>query len=164
MPARRMEAELVRDNLLYVSGALDLTRGGPDIDHSQGLVSKRRSIYLRTAAEKEVEFLKIFDAPSVTDCYQRHQTVMPQQSLALANSELTIERSKALAKSIGDEAAEEDLGEFVRSAYQRVLARVPTDAEMVACCDFLKRGADPGRCRENLILVLFNHNDFVTIR
>ncbi len=161
MPARRMEAELVRDNLLHVSGALDLTRGGPDIDHAQGLTSKRRSIYLRTAAEREVEFLKIFDGPSVTDCYQRHQTVMPQQSLALANSELTIERSKELARTLGDGAAED----FVRSAFQRVLARVPTIQEMTACGAFLNRsGSDPARCRENLILVLFNHNDFVTIR
>jgi hypothetical protein len=29
MPTRRMEAELVRDNLLYVAGTLDLTMGGP---------------------------------------------------------------------------------------------------------------------------------------
>ena len=54
MNSRRMEAEAVRDNLLYVSGDLDLTRSGPDIDHLQGLKSKRRSIYLRQAAEKEV--------------------------------------------------------------------------------------------------------------
>ena len=33
MNSRRLEAEAVRDNLLYVSSSLDLTRGGPDIDH-----------------------------------------------------------------------------------------------------------------------------------
>ena len=161
MPARRMEAELVRDNLLHVCGTLDLTPGGPDIDHLQGLASKRRSIYLRTAAEKEVEFLKIFDGPSVNECYQRHPSVMPQQSLALANSELTQAQSKLLAKRLGDEAAGSDEA-FVRGAFERVLARVPTSGELGACLEFVK--GHPARSRENLILVLFNHNDFVTIR
>jgi hypothetical protein len=31
-----MEAELVRDNLLYACGSLDLTAGGPDIDNLEG--------------------------------------------------------------------------------------------------------------------------------
>src|SRR5262249_51651150 len=92
MNSRRLEAEAVRDNLLYVSGDLDPTRGGPDIDHKLGLTSKRRSLYLRTAAEKEVEFLKIFDGPSVTECYERKTSVVPQQALALANSELALAR------------------------------------------------------------------------
>ena len=84
MNSRRMEAEVVRDNLLYVAGDLDLTMGGPDIDHMLGMKSKRRSIYLRQAAEKEVEFLKIFDGPAVTECYVRRPTVVPQQALAMA--------------------------------------------------------------------------------
>jgi hypothetical protein len=183
MPARRMEAELVRDNLLYVSGSLDLTKGGPDIDHLQGLISKRRSLYFRCAAEKEMEFLKIFDGPSVDDCYQRRPTVMPQQSLALVNSELTLAQSKVLAANLGKTAGEDD-GAFVRDAFQRILARAPTKDESAACLAFLRpsshsiaestagqTGQPPvpppepaGRMRENLILVLFNHHDFVTIR
>lgn len=184
MPARRMEAELVRDNLLYVSGSLDLTRGGPEIDHAQGLTSKRRSVYLRSAAEKEVEFLKIFDGPSVNECYQRHPTVMPQQSLALANSELTHTQGKSLAKRLGEETGADDEG-FIRSAFARVLARAPSAEELTACLAFLSRepaarsgasvlvaatnasrstAADTERSRENLISVLFNHHDFVTIR
>jgi hypothetical protein len=165
MPARRMEAELVRDNLLYVCGNLDPAKGGADIDQMQGLTSKRRSIYLRSAAEKEVEFLKIFDGPSVNECYQRHPTVMPQQSLALANSELTRAQSKLLAKRLTDEAAGSD-EVFVRAGFARVLARAPTAEEVKACLEFLSVNASPdaARSHENLILVLFNHNDFVTIR
>jgi Protein of unknown function (DUF1553)/Protein of unknown function (DUF1549) len=183
MPTRRMEAELVRDNLLYACGSLDLTAGGPDIDHLEGLKSKRRSIYLRSAAEKEVEFLKIFDGPSVNECYQRHPTVMPQQSLALANGELTLAQSKLLAKQLSEQAKESDEG-FVQGAFQRVLARVPRSDELTACVEFLRsKTSNPGvanateaapvdsqspanltRARENLVHVLFNHNDFVTIR
>jgi hypothetical protein len=97
MPSRRLDAELVRDNLLACAGDLDPQMGGPEIDHTQGLASRRRSIYLQIAAEKEVEFLKIFDGPAVTECYQRHATVMPQQALALANSKVALAQARSLA-------------------------------------------------------------------
>jgi hypothetical protein len=166
MNSRRMEAELVRDNLLYVSGDLDPAMGGPDIDHQQGLVSKRRSLYLRSAAEKEVEFLKIFDGPSVTECYLRRPTVVPQQALALANSGLTQAQARRLAKTISAETGENQV-QFIATAFQRILARSTTAKETETCLDFLAtqaRQSSSERSRENLVLVLFNHNDFVTIR
>ena len=180
MPSRRMEAEIVRDNLLQVAGNLDPTMGGPDIDHKLGLTSKRRSLYLRIAAEKEVEFLKIFDGPSVTECYQRRPSVMPQQALALANSELALTQAHVLATALGgDDRGDED---FVRRAFARILAREAKKEEQLLCTEFLASRAKTqtfqtklsststtplsgtARARENLVLVLFNHNDFVTIR
>jgi hypothetical protein len=161
MPSRRMEGELVRDNLLYVSGDLDPAMGGPDIDHMQGLKSKRRSVYMRTAAEKEVEFLKIFDGPSVTECYMRRPSVVPQQALALSNSEIALAEAKSLAQKL---AAEKD---FVGAAYRKVLAREPKPEEAKLCAEFLtneEKKSNAERARQNLVLVLFNHNDFVTIR
>jgi hypothetical protein len=160
MPSRRMEGELVRDNLLHLAGDLDGTMGGPDIDHNQGLTSKRRSIYLRSAAEKEVEFLKIFDGPNVTECYMRRPSVVPQQALALANSKLALAEAKALAEKLPKE-------NFVESAFEKVLARRPRAEEVKLCEEFLaeeSRKSSPERARQNLALVLFNHNDFVTIR
>jgi len=161
MNSRRLEAEAVRDNLLWTAGQLDLAMGGPDIDHNAGLTSKRRSLYLRTAAEREVEFLKIFDNASVTECYERKQTVVPQQALALANSELTLNLAKQLADTLHPDAS--DAGAFVTAAYQRILSRPPKPAELAQCRDFLAQG-DTARARENLVLVLFNHSDFVTVR
>jgi hypothetical protein len=165
MNSRRMEAEVVRDNLLYVSGSLDSTIGGPDIDHMLGMKSKRRSIYLRQAAEKEVEFLKIFDGPAVTECYLRRPSVVPQQALALANSELTVNEAKSLGKRLSLEAGD-DTAQFARRVFERILARHPKPEELKLCRDFLE--ARPAvsieRARENLVTVLFNHNDFVTVR
>ena len=183
MNSRRIEAEAVRDNLLYVSGDLDLAMGGPDIDHKLGLTSRRRSIYLRLAAEKEVEFLKIFDGPSVTECYERKPSVVPQQALALANSELALARAKALAKSLSARVNGDD-EQFISLAYRQILARRPTRDESRLCLKFL--GTKPvekpevrpvlnkpasatvatsnQRSRENLMLVLLNHNEFVTVR
>jgi hypothetical protein len=161
MNSRRLEAEVVRDNLLYVTGSLDLTRGGPDIDHKLGLSSKRRSLYLRLAAEKEVEFLKIFDGPSVTECYERRPSVVPQQALALANSELAINQARHLAATLRAETGA-DPRWFVSEAFRRVLGRGPGPEETRLCAEFLSRPNE--RARENLVLVLLNHNDFVTVR
>jgi hypothetical protein len=160
--SKRVEAELVRDNVLWAAGKLDLTRGGPEIDHTQGLVSRRRSLYLQEAPEKEVEFLKIFDGPNPNECYFRRPSVLPHQALALGNSKLVVEQAKVLAGKLKDCT---EPGAFVEAAYLRVLARRPSLQELEACRVFLTDPhEDEDRARENLIVVLFNHNDFVTVR
>jgi len=166
MNSRRVEAEVVRDNLLFIAGELDPAMGGPDIDHALGLKSKRRSIYLRQAAEKEVEFLKIFDGPAVTECYLRRPTVVPQQALALANSEITVNAAKALARKLSANAADSSEA-FARRAFERILARHPKQEESSLCREFLEtraRSSSVESARESLVTVLFNHNDFVTVR
>ena len=187
MNPRRMEAECVRDSVLYISGELDLTRGGPDIDHAQGLQLPRRSLYFRHAAEKQMGFLSLFDGASVAECYERTESVVPQQALALANSTLVLEKSRLLAARLSKDSLGAD--EFVASAFERILNRPPNDSERKECVRFLKSqkdllsggtklvpfggGAavkiapspDPAqRAREDLVQVLFNHNDFVMIR
>jgi hypothetical protein len=189
MNTRRMEAEVVRDSLLYVAGQLDLTMGGPDIDQHHGLTSRRRSLYFRHAAEKQMEFLTLFDAASVTECYRRNVSIVPQQALALANSSLALEQSRLLARSLAQKVGTSDAANFVKAGFEQVLSRPPTAEETAACVQFLREqtallangqkltasigapisrvpaAANPAqRARENLIHVLMNHNDFVTIR
>ena len=101
-----MEAELVRDGILFVAGKLDLTLGGPDIDYTQGLTVNRRSLYFRHAHEKQMEFLKLFDAAAVTECYQRKESIVPQQALALANSELTLVQARIIARELARTSCE----------------------------------------------------------
>src|SRR5205085_10409765 len=100
MRSRRVEAEVVRDCVFYVAGQLDLARGGPDIDYQLGLTVPRRSLYFRHAQEKQMEFLKIFDEAAVTECYRRKESIVPQQALALSNSELTIRHARLLAREL----------------------------------------------------------------
>ncbi len=169
MPTRRMEGEIVRDNLLHISGRIDRTMGGPDIDNKLAQKSMRRSIYLRHAHEKLVEFVQIFDGPSVTECYMRENSVKPHQALALANSPLTVEGSSKLAKRLHDETG--GLPEsFIEEAYLTILNRRPIPEEAALCRKYLGNGqpdsttpATLPRC-EKLINVLFNHNDFIAIR
>jgi hypothetical protein len=195
MNSRRVEAEIVRDSVLAAAGELDLSVGGPEIDQSQGEISKRRSIYFRHAHEKQMPFLKLFDPPSVTECYRRDESVVPQQALALANSKLALEQSRVLAGKLVTQLAERSgdargLNEhFVDAAFEQTLTRLPTPAERSECLKFLDQqadrlanakqltsfaesgqakiqpAADPAqRARENLVHVLLNHHEFVTIR
>jgi mono/diheme cytochrome c family protein len=192
MNSRRMEAEAVRDSVLAVAGSLDAALGGPDLDPEQALTVSRRSIYFRIAKEKKVPFLAAFDGPNVLECYRRTESVVPQQALALANSSLSIAQSRLLAKSLSTEvggAKQESDEAFIAAAFEQVLSRGPTTEESTECAAFLraqtelfakretldpfssgaaasiKPATDPHqRARENLIHVLFNHNEFLTIR
>jgi len=183
-----MEAEVVRDCVLYIGGDLDLTRGGPDIDFEQGLTVKRRSLYFRHAPEKQMTFLRLFDAASPDECYRRKESIVPQQALALANSSLSLEQARRIARKLNATCA--DATPFIRSAFETVLSRPCTDDELNTCLSFLNEqqtffaasgqllqvvaasNEDVGRpaadqqlrARENLVHVLLNHNDFVTIR
>jgi hypothetical protein len=186
MNPRRMEAELVRDNVLHVAGSLDATMGGPDLDQNTGLTVPRRSIYFRHAPEKLMTFLKLFDAANTNACYRRDESVVPQQALALANSPLALAQARKLATTLAAEATGDA---FIAAAFERILGRGPTPDERAACAEYLAAQAqrlaspdrltpftagtaptvppsgDPSqRARENLVHVLMNHNDFVTIR
>jgi hypothetical protein len=186
MLPRRVEAEVVRDCVFFVSDRLDGTLGGPDIDYHEGLTRPRRSVYFRHAQEKQMEFLKLFDCAAVTECYQRKDSVLPQQALALANSELTIRNAQLLAHDLVERIGA-DPKEFTQRAFEQILSRPPTGEEMRTCLEFLgrqedhyrstglskgvtgKAGSAPSsqpalRARENLVHVLLNHHDFVTIR
>jgi hypothetical protein len=136
-----------------------------------------------------MEFMKIFDAASVNECYERRESVVPQQALALANSELSLVQSRLLARSLAASFGD-DATRFVGAAFERVLARPATAAEIDACLSFLQDqsrlfqqdsarlpastsdtadGTKPSadatvRARENLVHALMNHNDFVTVR
>jgi hypothetical protein len=156
MNVRRMEAEAVRDGVLYLAGSLDGTRGGPELDHASALTTTRRSLYYRHANEKQAEFLLMFDAASVNECYERTESIIPQQALALANSVLAETQSRILAKKLPADDG------FLDAAFRTVLGRPPSAAEREQCSTFLRDAGAKGR--EGLVHVLFNHNDFVTIR
>ena len=133
-PTKRMEAEIVRDAVLYVAGNLDLGMGGPDIDYEMGFQVPRRSLYFRHAAEKEMTFLKIFDAAAVTECYQRKSSVMPQQALAMINSELTITQARRLVRYWKGEALADHAASFAKAMFEHILSRPATDEEDSYLC------------------------------
>ena len=180
MNARRMEAELVRDTLIYLTGELDLTMGGADLPIPEEDDGTRRTIYYRYSRDFHLPILKVFNPASVEECYERQHSIIPQQALAMSNSRLALKRGRELAAVISrdTDALKADSADkaFTVSAFERILNRSPVDAECDACEQTLeelmtaaaKQGmtedAARQRARENLVQVLLNHNDFITIR
>lgn len=199
---RRLEAEAVRDATLHVAGSLEHQPGGPDLDPNLGLTSGRRSLYFRSSKEKRMTFTSLFDGPNVSECYRRSESIAPQQALAMANSGLTLAQSRILAGKLAERVLIDSKNSdrawlnsspgrraFVSLAFEQLLNRPPTDAELGECETFLgeqtQSHAEPGkqirfktsttsgvppsadatqRARENLIHVLLNHHEFVTVR
>ncbi len=189
---RRMEAEVVRDSILHLSGSLDLTAGGPDLDPALAEIVPRRSVYFRHTPDDVSMFLLVFDAPNPVECYSREENIIPQQALALANGGLAQDQARVLARSlvkpIGGDGPDADAA-FVVAAFEHLLGRSPTPQEALRGGRFLREQAtlfadrqalsafpsgpkarvSPAtdsrlRAWENLVHVLFNHNDFVTVR
>ncbi|MBL8851710.1 MAG: DUF1553 domain-containing protein [Planctomycetaceae bacterium] len=185
MNSSRMESEIVRDSILSIAGSLDRTLGGQELENTETLTTFRRSLYYAVHPEAGgmSEMGKLFDAPDPTECYRRTKTVVPQQALALTNSTLIHAQSIAVATRLAGETAsvhpqpdpDPDLDAlFVATAFEEILTRAPTDAELTRCRAFLEQQRQQAQAdstadteaaaRASLIRVLFNHNDFVTVR
>lgn len=177
----RMEAEVIRDSILAQAGRLDLRHGGQELENAEAFTSRRRSLYFSCQPEIDgrSEFAALFDAPDPTQCYRRTRSLMPQQALALTNSQLVHEQSLATAERLENElqasTRRSDSGEtldqeFIVLAFQTALSRDPTSDELQACLEFLSEAESHAdqpadlRTRASLIRVLWNHHEFVTIR
>ena len=160
MNPRRAEAEAVRDSILHLGDSLDLATGGPPIDNKQGQKVLRRSIFFRHDKERQMTFLSLFDGAKVNECYRRRATVAPQQALAMYNSPIAATQSQKIAGSF----AQRNDREFIQAVFEHILCRPPTPGEQKECENFLADIPDRKRARQQLALVILNHNDFVTIR
>ncbi|MHC4879110.1 MAG: DUF1553 domain-containing protein [Planctomycetota bacterium] len=169
--SRRMEAEVVRDSVLFLAGQLDLKPGGPDIAPDQGDMVPRRSLYFRNTPNTKMPFLETFDVADPNSCYRRKESVIPQQALALMNSELTASRAPLILASIQATAASTTSdSNFIDATFETILNRRPTRQEAVRSLAFLNErsasdeSADQNHRRSQFVHVLLLHNDFVTIR
>ncbi len=168
MNSQRMEAEAVRDSLLAIAGLLDSRVGGEVRPNTEAMTSYRRSLYYEVYPDGggNNALAEVFDAPDPGDCFRRTSTVVPQQALALSNSQLVHTAAKATSGLIM-EITKDDSTQFVQQAFQRVLARQPEPREQAAAERFLQQQVQHisgEAARESLVRVLFNHNDFVTVR
>ena len=173
----RMESQMLRDSLLHLANVLDLRLGGPPIPAAQEQ-SFRRSLYYFHSHNEHNKFLSMFDDASVLDCYRRAQSIVPQQALALENSQLALDCSQKISDRIVAMSTKQDGlvsdESFVRCAFQLILASDPSSAEIEASLRGLNRWKEVGSrlgkatpetlARVNFIHALINHNDFITIR
>ena len=142
MPLNRMNAEALRDSLLFVSGRLDRAPFGPPdqvtVNHN-GLVTEnatatgnwRRSIYLQYRRTEIPTMMETFDYPEMgPNCVSRSVSIVSPQSLMLMNNErvheLGISFADRVEKLAGDKA---DPATKVETAYHLALSRLPSEQE-----------------------------------
>ncbi len=134
---RRLEAEPVRDSILFAGGELDLTAG----NIAPNTAAKRRAIYLPIDRSALYEMFSTFDyVETANHIEQRPSTVVPQQALFIMNSPLVFEQSAAMAASILKEASSESpegQRRMIEMAFERLYSRLPTDAEVARSEQFL---------------------------
>jgi hypothetical protein len=129
MNPRKLQAEVLRDSFLAVSGNLDPTIGGKPFDNPDK--DFRRTIHARTSRNGDQfasdQFLRLFDFPVPRSTVaQRTPTITPQQSLFLLNNPFVIEQAKALAARL---EKEEGQGR-VELAYRLLFSRSPHADEL----------------------------------
>lgn len=147
-PVRRLQAEMIRDAMLAVSGRLDRSSFGPYVPTQQTPVGEvvvdpqnpgahRRTVYLQQRRSQTVSMLKVFDAPSIaTICTTRPSSTVPLQSLALLNSEFAVSTAEVLARRLLAETDGTD-DSLVEGAWRIANSRAPTAGEERLSLEFL---------------------------
>ncbi len=149
----RLDAEALRDSLLFVSGNLDSSKegGAPTKltaeNHSRtafGFVSRRK---LDTV-------LGLFDFPNPNNTSDvRSETNVPLQRLFFMNSDFLAAQSKALTARLGDSPAKID------HAYSLLFQRAPTPEEKQLGMEYLESATWPRYAQ-----VLLSSNEFSFIQ
>ena len=149
---QRLDAEALRDDLLQVSGNLDLAQGGLAVH--LGKDDKRRTVYSFVSRRKMEADFALFDFPNPNNTSeQRNATNVPPQRLYFMNNEWVIAQAKAVtARLKGDDAQRVD------AAYRLLFQRLPSVPEKKLGLEFVA-GKDAQAWAE-YAQVLLTSNEF----
>jgi hypothetical protein len=153
-PRKRLEAEEIRDALLYASGQLEDKVGGPAVfppvpsnlnagnlwevskderDH------RRRSIYVFVRRSVPYPLMQNFDPANPSQPHhKRDVTTTPLQALTLFNSDLVFSWSQALAGRVIREGGRDETAQLNR-LYAVLFSREPNKDERAALKTFLNQ-------------------------
>ncbi|MBI3822617.1 MAG: PSD1 domain-containing protein [Planctomycetes bacterium] len=145
---RRLDAEAIRDSMLFVSGALEVTpphkstsTGGIVPKKKKAAVSVKenpyRSIYLPIIRNNLPESLAVFDVadPSLI-VGQREVTTVPAQALYLMNSPIVLDLSRAFAGRLTSRNIEDS--DRVDLAFRIAYSRLPSAREREQVLAYVK--------------------------
>jgi hypothetical protein len=194
MPARRLEAEAIRDAILAVSGRLEGRMGGPGVevyltpfmdnytdDYGRPKTSGpldgdgRRSLYLNVRRNFPTPILAAFDMPQpLATAGRRDVSNVPAQALILMNDPFVVQQARRWAMRVlaiqGLDATSR-----VRRMYLEAYARPPTETERQAALRFLKshggalgvppeQRGDDERVWTDFAHVLINVKEFIFLK
>lgn len=187
---RRLQGEVIRDALLFLSGRFDPAPFGPPVPiHLTSFMdgrgrpknsgpldgAGRRSIYVAVRRNFLSPFMLTFDTPvPFSSMGRRNVSNVPAQSLILMNDPLVVELARGWAeralKSVS-ETGPDGTGQGVAWLYRTGFGREPTPRESRAATAFLNSKADAlGAGTEDLGLwadlahVLVNTKEFIFLR
>lgn len=143
----RLDAEILRDAALTVSGILTTSLGGPsfrpplpedvfDVGRSKNWQADtggqlyRRSLYIITLRSVLYPLLTTFDGPDAADaCVRRERSNTPLQALTMMNDPVFVEAAQALAVRVVKEVPERGVARLPR-LFHLCLAREPLADEL----------------------------------
>ncbi|MDB6031196.1 MAG: hypothetical protein JWM16_1534, partial [Verrucomicrobiales bacterium] len=147
-PRVRLEAEMIRDQALTVSGLLSHKIGGPSVmppqpdglwqvvysgdkwTTSPGEDKYRRGLYTFWRRTTPYPMMASFDAPSREYCVlKRSRSNTPLQALNTLNDPAFVEAAQALARRVASQPSA-DLKERVTFAFRTCLSRSPKQKEI----------------------------------
>ena len=164
----RLQAEVIRDSLLKMSGLLDTRMyGAGTLDERM----KRRSIYFMIKRSKLIPTMQLFDAPEpLVSQGSRPATIIAPQALHFMNNRQVREAAVALSAKFEKKT---DDREAVNLAYQTVVGRGPTESETKSISAFMKTQAESYKAAgrndarklalADLSQVLFGLNEFIYV-
>jgi cytochrome c553 len=179
---KRLEAEAIRDNILAVSGRLDLKMEGGGVlpyltDHQVGRGrpasgpldgNGRRSIYLQVRRNFISPMFTAFDYPTpFTTIGRRTVSNVPAQALTMLNNPFVIQQAELWAKKVL--AAPGTAEARVTEMYATAFGRAPTKDELTAATDFVAELSkdygkpDHPKAWADLAHVLFNAKEFIFV-
>lgn len=168
-PSRRVEAEVIRDSMLQVSGMLDPTLFGPG---SRDPAMRRRSIYYFIKRGALIPEMVLFDWPEhLVSIGRRTSTTVAPQALRFLNSPSVRRYALSFSKRLSCDN-QNNKAAWVREAYQLALNRLPKPEEIRLGIDFIESRMKSYRNQGygvDLALVdycqsLFSLNEFIYIR
>lgn len=141
---RRVDAEVLRDSILFVSGELDLTPGGRTIrkitqyDLGYEFDTVRRSVYVPAFRNSMLDAFEVFDFanPNLVTGH-RNTSTLPTQALFLMNNPMVIQQSENFASRLLARQ-ELDNAQRIELAYRQALGRRPTKQERDQTLEYLK--------------------------
>ncbi|MCH7729304.1 MAG: DUF1553 domain-containing protein, partial [Planctomycetes bacterium] len=169
-PRRRLEAEAIRDSMLYVSGQLNLQMGGPGFNFfkTRGGLSGfppveefksnelRRMIYAHKIRMEPVPVFGAFDCPDAGQAKpKRSRSTTAIQALNLFNSRFVADQAEAFAARVKSET-KDSIDQQIDRAFLLITGRLPTDVERAASVSAIAEHGLAVLCR-----VLFNSNEFL---
>ena len=171
-PSRRVEAEAIRDSILFVSGKLNLKSGGRGFDffNQRGGLSDyhpketfeangwRRMIYAHKVRMQAVDIFGAFDCPDAGQMKPRRtRSITPVQSLSLLNSPFANRQAGFFAERVRREAGN-DTAAQVKHAFRLATSREPNARELATLKSLANQHGLEQACR-----VLFNTSSFLMI-